>query len=306
MDEEEEERERYSGLTGISQEKMEELVRQALAGMSNKSAPGLDGIGYKLIKRVLDLELERELIREVAENLVNGNIHKEWQHSKVVMIPKPVKDHSKTEGWRPTNLFNCIGKLGEKVVADRLQESGLLHRHQLGTVKGRSAMEAALRVITKAQRCMAGEGGVGWNFWDVKGGFQNVREQDVVKELEKSEEGKKWIPCIKEFFREREFELEWDGKVRGKGKTNSGAPQGSPLSPVIFLIWMAPIITKMEEALKNRWPTFDLELPSYVDDLHLVVSIWERIMAQGIKMDEVLDKVDKIVNRIATANHLPL
>jgi len=66
VDEKEEERERYPGLTGISQEKMEELVRKALAGTSNKSAPGPDGIRYKLIKRVLDLELGRELIREVV------------------------------------------------------------------------------------------------------------------------------------------------------------------------------------------------------------------------------------------------
>jgi len=43
------------------------------------------------------------------------------------MIPKPGKDHGKTKGWRPINLINCIGKLGDKVVADRLQESGLLH-----------------------------------------------------------------------------------------------------------------------------------------------------------------------------------
>jgi len=67
--------------------------------------------------------------------------------------------------------------------------------------------------------------------------------------------------------------LEWDEKVQGKGKTNIRAPQGSPLSLLIFLIWMAPIITKMEEVLKNRWPTFDLELPSYVDNLHLGVLI---------------------------------
>ena len=85
----------------------------------------------------------------------------------------------------------------------------------------------------------------------MKGGFQNIREEDVIRELEKSEEGKKWIPWIKDFFQAREFELEWDKKVRGKGKTNIGAPQGSPLSLVIFLIWIAPIITKMEEALKN-------------------------------------------------------
>jgi len=306
VDEMEEERERYPGLTGISQEKMEELVRKALAGTSNRSAPGPDGIGYKLIKRVLDLKLGSELIREVAENLIKGRIPKEWQHSKVVMIPKPGKDHSKTKGWRPINLINCIGKLGEKVVADRLQESGLLHRHQFGSVKGRSATEAALRVVTRAQRCMAAEGAVGWNFWDVKGGFQNVREEDVIRELEKSEEGKKWIPWVKEFFRAREFDLEWDGKIQGKGKTNIGAPQGSPLSLVIFLIWMAPIITKMEEALKSKWPSFDLELPSYVDDLHLRVSIWDKIKARGIDMEGILDEADKIINRIAAENHLPL
>jgi len=53
------------------------------------------------------------------------------------------------------------------------------------------AIEAALRVVTKAQRCMAAEGVVGWNFWDVKGGFQNVREEDIIRELEKSEKGRK-------------------------------------------------------------------------------------------------------------------
>jgi len=153
---------------------------------------------------------------------------------------------------------------------------------------------------------MAAEGAVAWNIWDVKGGFQNVREEDVIRELEKSEEGKKCIPCVKQFFQAREFELKWDGKVRRKGKTNIGAPQGSPLSLVIFLIWMALIITKMEKALQSQWPTFDLELPSFVDDLHLGVSIWERIIARGIKMNEVLEQADKIVNRIVVENYLPL
>ena len=36
---------------------------------------------------------------------------------------------------------------------------------------------------------------------------------------------------VEDFFRTREFTIEWDGKVRGKGKTNLGASQGSPLSP---------------------------------------------------------------------------
>jgi len=167
------------------------LVRKALARTYNKSAPGPDGIGYQLIKRVLDLKPDSELIREVAGNLIIGKIPKEWQHSKVVMDPKLWKDDSKTKNWRPINLINCIGKLGEKVVAGRLQESGLLHRHQFGLFKGRSATEAARRVVMRAQRCMAAERAVGWNIWDMKGGFQNLMKEDVIRELEKSEEGKK-------------------------------------------------------------------------------------------------------------------
>jgi len=72
VDEIEEERKRYAGLTGISHKRMEELVRKALAGTSNKSALEPDRIRFKLIKRVLDLKLGSELIREVAENLIKG------------------------------------------------------------------------------------------------------------------------------------------------------------------------------------------------------------------------------------------
>jgi len=140
----------------------------------------------------------------------------------------------------------------------------------------------------------------------VKGGSYNVREEDVIRELVKSEGGRGWIPWVKEFFWAREFKLEWDGNVRGNGKTNIGAPQGSPLSPVIFLIWMAPIISKMEEALNNRWPMLDFELPLYVADLHLGVSIWDQTQARSIQIELLLEEADGIVNRIAAENYLPL
>ena len=58
--------------------------------------------------------------------------------------------------------------------------------------------------------------------------------------------------------------------------------------------------------MKSQWPCLDLELSSYVDDLHLGVSIWKREMVQGIKMDGILKKTDEIVNRIAAENHLRL
>ena len=61
--------------------------------------------------------------------------------------------------------------------------------------------------------------------------------------------------------------------MRGRGKTNVGAPQGSPLSPVIFLIYMAPILEAMEERVRTA-TNLEVELPSYVDDI--LVSVTDR------------------------------
>lgn len=88
---------------------------------------------------------------------------------------------------------------GEKVVANRLQIAGLFHEGQFGSVKGRSAIEAVLVSGNKAQKCLGNEGAAAWGFWDVKGRFQNVREEEVIAELEKSKEGRKWIPYVRDF-----------------------------------------------------------------------------------------------------------
>ena len=72
---------------------------------------------------------------------------------RVVLIPKPGRDLTQTKNWRPLNLINCIGKLGEKVVTDRIQEEGssILHHQQYGSVRGRSAVDVLYRSVVKAR-----------------------------------------------------------------------------------------------------------------------------------------------------------
>ena len=188
---EEEEEDRREDAPGLGREELKNKVLDALSRTSNTSAPRPDGISYKIIKCANKSVLCEYLIDDVVDNLMEGKIPKEWQDSKVVFIPKPNRDLALLKAWHPITLINCIGKLGEKVVADELQQAGLLHRYQCGSVKGRSAIDAVFREVTRVQRCLSAGGKAGWGLWEVKGGFQNIKKDMVLRKLQETQEGKR-------------------------------------------------------------------------------------------------------------------
>ena len=70
-------------------------------------------------------------------------------------------------------------------MADRIQEEGssILHHQQYGSVRGRSGVDILYKSVVAARHCLDHGGSVGWAFWDVKGGFQNVRSVDVLNRI---------------------------------------------------------------------------------------------------------------------------
>lgn len=62
--------------------------------------------------------------------------------------------------------------------------------------------------------------------------------------------------------------MAWDGKVRGRGTAHKGVPQWSPLSTVLFLVYMAPILEEIEQYVKEEVGRVTVRFPSYMNDLH--------------------------------------
>ena len=93
--------------------------------------------------------------------------------------------------------------------------------------------------------------------------------------------------------------------------TNIGVPQGSPLSPVVFLIWMAPILEEMEWRVRQVTGT-DIKLPSYMDDIHLGIYDWSGKAAcmcddgVGHSEQELLVRASTAVKEVADQFGLPL
>ena len=60
----------------------------------------------------------------------------------MVMIPEPGGGLSMVKSYRPIVLSNCVAKLSEKVVAERVQcAGGLFHKLHVGGIKWPSAVD---------------------------------------------------------------------------------------------------------------------------------------------------------------------
>ena len=294
-----------------SEDSVMEWVRSALSGTKNNSAPGPDGVGYRLIKAVLDTRLGIEVLGEGVAALRGGYIPDRWREMWVVLIPKPGWDLTQTKNWRPLNLINCKEKLGEKVVADRIQEEGssILHHQQYGSVRGHSAGDVLYKSVVRARQSLEGGGSVGWAFWEVRGGFQNVRSAEVLARMEGCTPLPCWLSWLKRFMSPRELEVAWDGGVRGRGAAAKGVRQGSPLSSVLFLVFMAPILEQMETWVKEVVGRVEVQFPSNVDDLHCGLYDMRGAEEEEVKherMQDLVARAQRVVAEVAAEQELPL
>lgn len=209
-------------------------------------------------------------VLEVVGSLRRGYIPDQWRNMRVVRIPKPGQDLTQTKNWSLLNLINCIGKLGEKVVAGRIRDEGssILHHQQYGSVRSRSAVDVLYKSVVTARQWLESGGSVEWACWDIKGGFQNVRSTEVLHRLGCCGSLRCWLWWLERLMSWREFEVAWDSKVRGRVVAATGEPQGSPLSPVLFLAFMALMLEEMERRVQEEVGRVEVQFPSFVDDLH--------------------------------------
>lgn len=103
--------------------------------------------------------------------------------------------------------------------------------------------------------------------------------------------------------------MAWDGKVQGRGAADKVVPQGCPLSPVLFLVYMTPILEEMERHVKEEVGRVTVCLLSYVDDLHF----WlydERGPGDALerreRVQDLVGRVQRVVAEVAAEHQLPL
>ena len=115
---------------------------------SNDSAPGDDQVHYTLLRHLpySSLNVLLKVFNYVWEN---ESFPASWRKAVVIPIPKPGKDHSDPNNYRPIALTSCLCKTMERMINNRLiwklESEGHLTSVQCGFRKGRSTVDHLVR-----------------------------------------------------------------------------------------------------------------------------------------------------------------
>ena len=155
-------------------------------------------------------------------------------------------------------------------MATRLSHLGettnLLYKEQMGGRKKRSAVDAVLALVHDAEEAMNNNKIFSCLLLDVKGAFDHVALNQLLKilrELHLPEPIMTWVNC---FLQNKTTSLAFDRKKQLPKDIVTGIPQGSPISPILFLIYIRNLFPQIQVQFNSR-----IKSPSFIDNVALTV-----------------------------------
>src|SRR5712691_1314904 len=222
-----------------------EEISKALSKCSNLSTPGPDQIPYGVWKRIHAIN-PLAIPSLLTPLLERGHHPLSLKAANGIVLPKPAKpSYSDPSSFRIIVLLETISKLLERVVTFRLYDHAirhkLLHPNQGGSLPGRSTSDAATTLVHEVKLLQASGLKVSTLFLDIKGGFDNVRAPVLAARLRKHNTPDYIVNWVLSFLSDRSCRLLFKGGLKQFQPVDVGVPQGSPISPLLFVIYVSPL-----------------------------------------------------------------
>jgi hypothetical protein len=256
--------------TSNSAEVTDDEIERAVWGPSTQKAAGPDLLGFAAVRLLWKWDQQR--LCALVKTCIARGIHPDhWKVAKGVVLRKPGKpDYSKVKAYRVIALLNCIGKVAEKVVASKLSDivehRDLLHAGQFGSRKGRSAVDAVAVLMNRAQEAWKRKEIAGVLLMDVKGAFDHVSRGRLLARMVEMRIESNLVRWVSSFMEGRRIRMVIDGCERAERNVQTGIPQGSPISPILFAIYLSGVFETVEASVPGA------QALSFADDVAWMVT----------------------------------
>jgi len=265
-------------------------IAAALSKCSPTSAPGPDGIPYSTSKQVN--KINPSILLHILGPLVVLAYHTpSLKSSNGVVLDKPGKtSYESSSSFRIIVLIRTFSKILEKIIAARLLAAallkGLLYPNQCGSLPGLSIYDACLTLTNDVKTLHRPRLKVSSLFLDIKAGFDNVDNNTLARILRKGGIPPYLVCWVSSFLWERSCNLIFLGAPGTPAPVNVG----SPISPLLFLLYVAPLHFRISRGL----------MISFVDDFALTVASLSH-RGNIRRLQELFEKLEKKASQLGVS-----
>lgn len=215
-----------------------DCLLKKLKTVNISKGPGPDSIPPVFISKCATA-LVSPLLIIYNTSLASGTFPSEWKKAKVVPVHKSDKKDT-VSNYRPISILSTFAKIFESIVCPHLQQHlGLyLNDNQHGFVASRST---ATNLVSFTEALIqAVDAGKQFDvlYTDFSKAFDKMSHSILLYKLAAYGITGSLLNWFKSYLTEREFFVVVNGFRSAAHKITSGAPQGSHLAPILFIMFI--------------------------------------------------------------------
>ena len=213
---------------------------------SHDTSPGPDNIPYQFIQHLPFTSLK--ILLNLFNNIwTGGTFPSKWQQATIIPLPKPDKDHSDPNSYRPIALTSCLCKTMERMVNNRLvyylESNNIITNIQSGFRQQRSTTDQLVRLETWIREGLANREHVVAVFFDLEKAYDTTWKHGILSDLFKAGLRGYLPQFVAKFLNNRQFRVRVGSALSDHFCQENGVPQGSILSVTLFNLKINNIAT---------------------------------------------------------------
>lgn len=243
-------------LKNVNEEQIEKIINNI-----KSNATGNDGISIKMIKICLPF-LTPFITLIVNKCITSGKFPVAWKKSLVIPLNKINKPENLSD-LRPINILPALSKIVEKAIYEQIYlyvtDNKILPEHQSGFRQNYSTTSALLKVTDDIIGGIDREKVTILLSLDYSKAFDTMNHELLCAKLKYYKFNENSISFIKSFLSNRSQSVTINGITSNSINVIHGAPQGSILAPLLFIIYTSDF----HHVLNN------FSMHAYADDTNL-------------------------------------